>query len=189
MEEPTAPPAPTPTPAASVPEGRAARWVVAAVAIAALAALFYPRGDDDRRPRPGGFLVDGGGHAVAIASELAPATLVHFWATWCPPCRTELPELVSYARDRAAGAPKVLFVAVGDDVDAAREFLAADDQRLLYDPAWEVARRFRTDKLPETHLVVGGEVVRTFVGAMEWGDPAVRAEVQKWTASPTSPAP
>ncbi|MCM2270739.1 MAG: TlpA family protein disulfide reductase [Thermoanaerobaculia bacterium] len=176
-------------PAASTPSsGRVALWVAGAVVLAAIAALFVPRREADRAPRPGGFLVDASGRAVPLAAELEPATLVHFWATWCPPCRTELPELVRFARE-PGGAPKVLFVAVGDDVAAAREFLAADDLRLLFDPAWEVANRFRTGRLPETHLVVNGEVVRTFVGATAWGDAAVRAEVQKWTASPASAAP
>jgi len=169
--------------------GRALRWAVATAALVALAALLYPRRAEVPELRPGGFAVDDGGRPVPIAGELAPATLVHFWATWCPPCRTELPELVRYAREHAASGPKVIFVAVGDDAAAARAFLAADDLRLLHDPAWEVARRFHTGKLPETHLVVGGKVARTFVGATAWGDAAVRAEVQKWTASPARPAP
>ena len=169
-------------------EGLAARWALAAVAAAALVALFYPRGAEPPA-RPGGFLVDGEGRAVSVLAELTQPTLVHFWATWCPPCRTELPALVRFARDRSAAGPRVLFVAVGDEPGAARRFLAAEDQRLLFDPAWEVAHRFRTDKLPETHLVVAGQIVRSFVGATPWGDAQVARVVQKWTATPTSVAP
>jgi thiol-disulfide isomerase/thioredoxin len=183
----------SPAPAAPAPgpphEGRVARWLVALVALAALAALFYPRDASRNAPDPGGFLLNAEGEPVQLTAETSAATLVHFWATWCPPCRTELPELVRYARELGPGGPRVLFVAVGDDVAAARAFLDADDQRLLFDPAWEVAHRFRTDKLPETHLVVGGKVVKTYVGATPWGDAEVRRDVQKWTASPTSAAP
>jgi cytochrome c biogenesis protein CcmG, thiol:disulfide interchange protein DsbE len=169
-------------------EGRAARWALVAVAAAALVALFYPRSPEPSA-KPGGFLVDGDGRAVPVLDELSTPTLVHFWATWCPPCRTELPELVRFARQRSTAGPRVLFVAVGDEPEAARRFLAAEDQRLLFDPAWEVAHRFRTDKLPETHLVIDGEIVRSFVGATPWGDAEVAREVQKWTATPTSAAP
>jgi thioredoxin-like negative regulator of GroEL len=38
-----------------------------------------------------------------------------------------------------------------------------------------VAKRYGTDKLPETYLVVGGEVVRKFVGQTDWDNPEVRA--------------
>jgi thiol-disulfide isomerase/thioredoxin len=169
-------------------ESRATRWVLAGVAVAALVALFYPR-TAERPAQPGGFLVDGEGRAVPVLSELGTPTLVHFWATWCPPCRTELPALVAFAREREAAGPRVLFVAVGDDAAAARRFLAADDQRLLFDPAWDVAHRFRTDKLPETHLVVDRRIVQSFVGATPWGDAQVGREVQKWIATPTSAAP
>jgi thiol-disulfide isomerase/thioredoxin len=195
------PPAATTEPAsASAPEaragapkplGRAARLALTIVAAAAAIALFWPRSPAAKSP--GGYLVDRAGKPVELASELAPVTLLHFWATWCPPCMTELPELVEYARATDGAGQRVLLVAVGDDAAAARRFLAADDLELLYDPAWEVAHRYRTRQLPETHVLIGGKVVHSFIGAQSWRDPAVRAKVselaQKWTASPTSPEP
>jgi thioredoxin-like negative regulator of GroEL len=67
--------------------------------------------------------------------------------------------------------------------------VGSTDLPLLFDPSWDVAHRFGTEKLPETHVVVDGEVVDTLVGATDWADPAVSARIQKWTASPTSPSP
>lgn len=171
------------------PTGGSTRLVLGAVVLAAVAALFWPRSEKVLERRPGGFLVDGDGRPVSLLGELAPVTLVHLWGTWCPPCRTELPELVRYARELPGDRVRVLFVAVGDDPDAARRFLAADDQPLLFDPAWEVSRRLGTRQLPETHVVVGEKVVHSFIGPARWADPAVRAEVQKWTATPASAAP
>jgi hypothetical protein len=40
-----------------------------------------------------------------------------------------------------------------------------------------VANRYGTDKLPETYLVIRGQVVRKWVGATDWDDPALRAEI------------
>jgi len=164
------------------------RWPLIALVAAAAVALFWPRSEASRAS-VGGFLVDGEGRPAPVTEQLSGPTLVHFWATWCPPCRTELPELVQFARETRSQGPEVLFVAVGDEVDAARRFLAADDQTLLFDPAWEVTRRFGTSKLPETHLVIDGRIVHSFIGATPWGSGEVRGEVQKWTATPTRAAP
>jgi thioredoxin-like negative regulator of GroEL len=49
---------------------------------------------------------------------------------------------------------------------------------VLFDPNWEVANRYGTDKLPETYLVVNGQVVRKFVGMTDWDAAALRQEIQ-----------
>jgi len=179
-----------PDPPATSPGGPSGlRWLVVVVAVAALAAIFYPRGGTGRVRGPGGFLAAADGKPISLESRLAPVTLVHFWASWCPPCQAELPQIVRFARETDSAQFKVLFVAVADEPQTARSFFAADDLELFYDPTWDVAHRFGTDALPETHVVVGGKIVRSFVGAADWDDPGLRAELQKWTATPTSAAP
>jgi len=167
--------------------GRAPRIALVAAVAAAAIVLFWPRGKE--APDSGGTLIDESGRPVALAGELAPVTLVHFWGTWCAPCRTELPELVRFARENSSERLRVLLIAVEDQPAEARRFLAADDLPLFFDPVWNVAHRFGTDALPETHLVVGGQVVRSFIGATPWTSAAVRQEIQKWTAMPASAAP
>lgn len=186
---PSSPDAPSGQPGAPVPAARWTRPVLVAVAFLALVALFWPRGDGARGRRPGGFLLDESGSPVPLARELRAVTLVHFWASWCPPCVTEMPEILALAREATNDRFQVVFVAVGDEPKAARKFLGEPGRALYFDPSWEVANRFGTEKLPETHLVVGGEVVESFIGATRWSDPAVRAKLQKWTASPASAAP
>jgi thiol-disulfide isomerase/thioredoxin len=177
----------TDSPVAS-PASSGLRFSLAAVAVLALAALFWPQ-DAQRSKKPGGFPVDETGRPLALARELAPVTLVHFWASWCPPCLTELPELLAYSRERASDRFKVLFVAVGDDPKAARALVRDPTQPILFDPGWQVANRFGTEQLPETHLVVNGEIVDTFVGATRWRDDATERRIQKWTATPPSTTP
>jgi thiol-disulfide isomerase/thioredoxin len=163
------------------------RLLLPLVVVAALIAIFWPR-DREASRVPGGYPVDEAGRPHPLGAELAPVTLVHFWATWCPPCRVEIPSLLEYVRSKEAGAPPLVMIAVADDPAAARAFIP-DDRPLLFDPTWDVAHRFGTDALPETHLVVRGEVVDSFVGATDWSDPEVRARVQKWNATPPSASP
>lgn len=171
--EPTLAPESTRPPA--VPRG--ARLLLAGVAIAALAALLWPRSGSG--PKPGGFLVDAGGRPAPLAAQLSPVTLLHFWSTWCPPCVEEAPAINRLAAEMAGERDfRVLMVAVEDDITKVSRFPGVDKDRVLYDPKWEIAHRYGTRQLPESHLLVDGKVVRKWVGATAWDDPEVRAILQ-----------
>jgi thiol-disulfide isomerase/thioredoxin len=149
-----------------------------ALVACALTASFWPRGDKTFQ-EPGGFLYDETGQAATLGPRLAPVTLVHFWATWCPPCIKEIPALQRLSDDfsRHHGF-KILMVAVSDSNDKVRAFLGSGSEGVLFDPQWEVAKRYGTSKLPETYLVVNGQVVRKFVGFTDWDDPSLRKEIE-----------
>jgi thiol-disulfide isomerase/thioredoxin len=169
-------PASPPTPPPSL--GRQARGIAALVTLLGLGVLVWPRGGDSTTAAPAGFLLDAGGRAATLGSHLAPVTLVHFWATWCPPCIEETPALDRLVRDFAAYRDfAVLRVAVADSSSRVDAFLGSGAPGVLYDPQWEVAHRYGTDQLPETYLVVGGRIVEKFIGEVNWDDPAVRQKV------------
>lgn len=63
-----------------------------------------------------------GGEQVALTSVRGPA-VINFWASWCGPCRTELPVMQRLA-DRAQGRLTVLGVDTGDSRDAGASFAA-----------------------------------------------------------------
>ncbi len=157
--------------------GLPARLGLAGLAVCALAALFWPRGDSTFK-EPGGFLYDSTGNASTIGPRLAPVTLVHFWATYCPPCIEEIPALQRLIRDFTAHQDfTVVMIAVSDSSDKVRTFLGTGADMVLFDPQGEVASRYGTEKLPETYLVVNGRVVRKFIGNTNWDDPALRSEL------------
>ena len=175
MHSSTHPPTPDELHAGAAPLGKQARIAVAVLALCALAALFWPRGSGTFKA-PGGFLYDAQGKPTAVGTRLAPVTLVHFWATWCPPCREEIPSLQRLGNDFAKYDDfGIVMVAVADETDKARVFLGNWGSMVLFDPNWDVAKRYGTDKLPETYLVVGGEVVKKFVGQTDWDNPELRA--------------
>lgn len=165
------------------PLGRQAKLAVAVVAVTAVVALLWPRGDGTFEA-PGGFLLDAGGRPQKLAPRMAPVTLVHFWSTWCPPCRTETPAVERLMDDYAVYPDfQVLMVAVEDDVEAVEEFLHGEAHHVLYDPTWDVAHRYETRKLPESHLVVAGRVVESWRGTVDWDDPAVRRQIDEALAA------
>jgi cytochrome c biogenesis protein CcmG/thiol:disulfide interchange protein DsbE len=111
----------------------------------------------------------------------ARALLVVFWATWCPPCVAETPQLRALAED----PPEHLSVVVyghDQDISAVREFFAGDPPPALnvrLDREEAVARAFGVDKLPASFLVVDGHRMARFSGPRDWSSPAMRRLLQK----------
>ncbi|MDP2733410.1 MAG: TlpA disulfide reductase family protein [Hoeflea sp.] len=118
--------------------------------------------------------------------------IVHFWATWCVPCRGELPELAEF---RQALPPELSARLVVVSVDKrprvqVRRFLESDIdlpefQTYLIDPA-EAGSRFQIIGYPLTlFLSPDGTVARRISGAAPWPDKAFRRQVlEHLSASP-----
>ena len=158
--------------------GRQARGMFLIILTLALLAMVWPRGDGTSLA-PAGFLLDSSGRPTKLGDHMTPVVLLHFWATWCPPCITEIPALERLAND-FGGRPgfQIMMVAVDDELEKVRPFVG--NQRafsVLYDPQWEVSHRYGTRKLPETYVIVKGRKIEKlkFVGATNWDDPEIRA--------------
>lgn len=178
-----------PSPGAASGLGKQSKLILAAIIILALAALLWPRGKPAEKD-PASFLVDDHARATTLASHLAPVTLVHFWASWCAPCVTEVPSIERLASDFSNHPDfRVLMVAVADQVEQVRTFLGPQAaQSVLFDPNWRVAHRFGTEKLPETYLMVDGKQVKKYIGATNWSSPVIRAQIAHYLKTPAMPA-
>jgi thiol-disulfide isomerase/thioredoxin len=129
-----------------------------------------------------------------LAVKTGRGLILHFWATWCGPCREEMPALVKFVKE-TKGDPNVEFLAVSVDedwkvVDAWLKERGIADLPLALDPKGDTAHRVGTDKFPETWFVApSGEIVHTIAGAADWNDPKLRelaAEFSRAAGSPKS---
>jgi thiol-disulfide isomerase/thioredoxin len=182
-------PAATAEPSAARASGISSKQLrlgLALLVLCVLANLFWPRGEKTFK-EPGGFLVDANGRPAKLGSQLAPVSLVHFWATWCPPCIDEIPALQRLAQDFSNQQGfVVVMVAVDDSTNKVTTFLGPGWDMVLFDPNWDVAKRYGTSKLPETYLVVRGQVVDKFVGATDWDDPEIREKLTSHLGGPAA---
>jgi peroxiredoxin len=130
------------------------------------------------RRAPDFTLPDLGGTPVRLADFHGKrAVLINFWATWCPPCRKEMPTLERVARDRRETL-QVLGVSI-DTVDPAtvRAFVRelGVSFPILLDPKLTVATLYRIRGLPTSFVVDRDGVVRfREVGYRGWTDPESR---------------
>lgn len=104
--------------------------------------------------------------------------LLHLWATWCGPCREELPLILDYGR---AGDVEVIAVSVDDDYRAVQQYFGP---KVPPEVAWDknivVEKAMGVRSLPTTIVLdTDGNVRGTLTGAQDWRDPGLRAAVQR----------
>ncbi len=105
--------------------------------------------------------------------------LVHFWATWCPPCRKELPTLLEMAR-RNRGRLDVWAVSTDPEWSAVERFFEGNVPSIVVrDPGGEGSQAYRVTSLPDSYLIdPQGRIRARFSGAQNWtaGDMAAILE-------------
>jgi cytochrome c biogenesis protein CcmG, thiol:disulfide interchange protein DsbE len=104
--------------------------------------------------------------AVTIARLHGRPAIVHFWASWCGPCRDEAPELARLARE-LRGRATLVGVDYTDAAGSARAFIARHDWRfpILADPNGVTGDAYGLNGLPTTFLLDGdGHIVQRLTG-------------------------
>jgi peroxiredoxin len=132
------------------------------------------RGLETGHPVPDFQLPVLGGGTRGFASLRGHVVLLNFWATWCPPCVSEMPSLDRLSRALGPEGLVVLGLSVDADEDALREFVARHHLgfEILRDPGAHTAAAFRVTGYPQTFLIAGdGTLVKMFLGPAEWDTP------------------
>jgi len=119
------------------------------------------------------------GKDVRLADLTGKVVLLNFWATWCPPCREEIPSMVKLNTAMAGKSFQMLCVSIDDggkaDVD---DFLARQKVSLpaLLDPTSAVAKQYGITGVPESFVIdKTGKIVKKVVGGLDWNSPEVVA--------------
>ena len=118
----------------------------------------------EKRSMPSLALADLAGNKVDL-SEPGQPMVINLWATWCPPCRREMPMLIDVASHSEV---PVLLVNQGEDSSTIRAFLAEQqlsDDAVLTDPSGTLGRAVASPALPTTLFVsAAGEIVDVHAG-------------------------
>lgn len=120
------------------------------------------------------------GRTLRLAELRGKTLIVDFWATWCVPCREEMPRLDAAAR--ADPDLVVLAVDLQEDAAAVRGFfgeLGLGAMRPILDPGGETFRRWGVYNLPTNFFVDPEGIIRHVVVGGPMSDDAIRAAVDK----------
>lgn len=148
----------------------AAGWIL-------LSVLFFPVQQDAKRAPREGFLaptfnlpaIEGG--SITLESG-ASMTIVNFWASWCPPCRVEMPLFEAIHREYSANSVRVIGVNAThqDDLSNVQEFIASEGLTfpIALDRYGDVTRAYQIQAFPTTfiidargiiqHVAIGGPI-------------------------------
>ncbi len=115
------------------------------------------------------FVVERGDGEVIDLARVKHPTVVHFWATWCPPCRWELPAYFAFASSRS---PHALAISLDAKREDTQEFTADASPNLFgFGDASAAQDAFGIRELPVTLLIEpGGRVTLRAQGARDWRD-------------------
>lgn len=115
---------------------------------------------------------DASGVVNSLAEYRGKPVVLHFWASWCPPCRTEMPEMEAWSREHPD--VKMIIVSLDRNIADAQAFL---DSKSIAFPALKgdmgSAQRLGVRGLPTT-LVIGSDsdIKKTRTGSLNWADQA-----------------
>lgn len=117
-------------------------------------------------------LADLEGATHRIGDYAGKVLIVSFWATWCPPCRKEMPSLARLNRELGPEGFEVLAVNVGDREDRVMGFLDeidSDGLTVLMDPGKSTPSTWYLRGLPMTYILDRtGKVALAAIGDREW---------------------
>ena len=133
--------------------------------------------------------LDGGTHR--LADYRGKVVLVNFWATWCEPCRAEMPSLERLRAVLAGRNFEILAVNVGQSARVARDFAEKLPVgfTILLDRDGRTTRAWGARVLPASFVIGPDGAIRySYLGELDWSSAEVRSHIEALLAPGTQRA-
>ncbi|MBF0555874.1 MAG: TlpA family protein disulfide reductase [Nitrospirae bacterium] len=121
------------------------------------------------------------GSVVSLSSYKGKVILLNFWATWCSPCRDEMPSLNKlYLKYKDSGLV-VLAVSTDDSSRVVERFMANNhvDFPVLLDSGMKISKhKYRVNAQPATFIISkDGKIINKYFGSVNWMDDTIQKEI------------
>ncbi|RMD71346.1 MAG: TlpA family protein disulfide reductase [Gammaproteobacteria bacterium] len=125
-------------------------------------------------------LPDLDGKVHRLSDYRGKVVVINFWATWCPPCRKEMPSLERAWQVLRKEGIMLFAIDVAEDENAVFAFVAEHDLSfpVLLDEEGGVIGRWSAKGLPTTYVVdPEGRIVYKATGPREWDDASILEQI------------
>jgi peroxiredoxin len=114
-------------------------------------------------------LKDLDGNEVSLSSLKGKKVFLNFWATWCPPCKAEMPEIEKLYQETKDSDLVILAVDIGENSNTVKPFIDENKYnfKVLLDSDQSVATQYGISSIPTSYFIdTDGNIISTHIGAM-----------------------
>jgi thiol-disulfide isomerase/thioredoxin len=116
------------------------------------------------------------GNSVRLTDLTGKVVFLNFWATWCGPCRMEMPSMQALYQKLKGDGLEILAIDVQEDKRTAAAFIASNKLNFptALDPSGRIAATYGIEAFPTTYIIDRkGNIISRVVGAVNWNTPAL----------------
>jgi thiol-disulfide isomerase/thioredoxin len=137
-----------------------------------------------RRQAPEFSLKDHLNHDHTLQEARGKLTIIHFWASWCPPCLKEIPDLIEFAESWKDKPIQIYGVSLDENWENAEKIVTSSklpsNFTSLIDLTGKTPEAYGTYQYPETYLLDGeGRIIVKWIGAQPWSSPGMQKALEE----------
>jgi len=156
-----------------------------------ISAADMPKSAMEGKPAPAFTLPALGGGDISLANSSGKLVFLNIWATWCQPCREEMPSMQRLYEQMAGDKFEMIAISIDKGVTEVEEFVK--DFGLTFpvalDPKQVVAAKYKITGVPETYLISpDGVVMHHVIGPGQWDDPGIVSALSSAVGIEKAPA-
>ena len=118
-------------------------------------------------------LYDIDGNEVSLSDFRGKKVFLNFWATWCPPCKEEMPDMQLFHKQEEENDIVVIAVNIGESKSKVKDFIDSKGYEFLtlLDSKKEIAKLYNVNAIPTTFFINSqGVKIKSKIGGMELED-------------------
>lgn len=117
-----------------------------------------------------------------LSSLRGKVVILNFWATWCPPCRAEMPSLNNLYREFRNKGLEVVAISTDRYSSIIKDYISKNpiDFIVLIDTDNKVSRQFKVFSIPTTFLIDrNGIIIERYLGEENWASPEIKKKIKE----------